>query len=150
MKSIEYIPIGIIHSPFKTLDETPMQPRLAKSAKGLIELRDDYEKALADLDKFSHIILIYHFHLADNFRLTVKPPHSTLYHGVFATRYPDRPNPIGISVVRLVSIMGSTLHVENIDVLDGTPLLDIKPFIPSLARQYGTTLGWLVDEFEDV
>ncbi len=147
METIQYNPIGIIHSPFKTPNETPLQTRVSNGAKGRIELFTEYMEGLADLDRFSHITLIYHFHLAEHPGLLVKPTHSDSCHGVFATRSPNRPNSIGISVVRLIEISGNVLLVENLDITDGTPLLDIKPYIPILNRQYATTLGWLADEF---
>jgi tRNA-Thr(GGU) m(6)t(6)A37 methyltransferase TsaA len=149
MEVIQYKPIGIIHSPFKTPDETPLQTRVSNGARGKIELFPEYTIGLEDLYKFSHITLVYHFHLIEHPELMVKPNHSDSCHGVFATRAPGRPNSIGISVIRLVEICGNILYVENIDVIDGTPLLDIKPFIPILERQYATNLGWLADEFDE-
>ena len=148
MDIISYKPIGIIHSPFKTPEETPLQSRLSKGARGLIELDPDYEEGLFDLQRFSHIIILYHFHLSRTHELIIKPSHSYSAHGLFSTRSPNRPNPIGFSVVRLENIDGIKIQVTNIDVVDGTPLLDIKPFIPTLERQYGTSLGWLADEFD--
>jgi tRNA-Thr(GGU) m(6)t(6)A37 methyltransferase TsaA len=145
--NIQYKPIGTIHSPFKILDETPLQSKLSKGAKGIIELETEYMDGLHDLDKFTHIILIYHMHLVEYSGPVVKPSHSRVSHGVFATRFHQRPNPIGISVVRLEGLSGNTLYVENIDVVDNTPLLDIKPFITILERQYGTNLGWLSGDF---
>jgi tRNA (adenine37-N6)-methyltransferase len=149
MKSIQYRPIGIIHSPFKTREEVSVQPRLSRRVKGTIELQPNYKDGLSYLQKFFHIILVYHFHLSKDFILTVKTFHSDSSHGLFTTRLPDRPNPIGLSVVHLESIEKNTLYVSNIDIADGTPLLDIKPFISTLARQYGTTLGWLTDIYSD-
>jgi tRNA-Thr(GGU) m(6)t(6)A37 methyltransferase TsaA len=148
MKPIQYMPIGIIHSSFNTPEEAPIQPRLAKGARGRIELLPEYGEALADLESFSHIILIYHFHLAEKYTIKVRPPHEDSFHGVFATRVASRPNTIGISVVSLHSIKGTVLQVSNIDVVNGTPLLDIKPFIPSVDRQYGASLGWLADKYD--
>lgn len=149
MKPIQYRPIGTIHSPFRTPDETPIQPRVARGARGWVEIFPEYRSGLADLNTFSHIFLIYHCHLARALSMTVKPSHEHSSHGIFATRSADRPNPIGISVVGLESIDGAVLHIRNIDVVDGTPLLDIKPFIPTLDRQFGATLGWLADKFID-
>ncbi len=150
MDNIQYTQIGIIHSPFTTQEEAPLQSKLSKGAKGKIELLPDYKEGLSDLEKFSHIFILYHFHLSPAFKLTVRPPHSHSSHGIFSTRSPNRPNPIGLSIVRLERIEGSMLYVSNIDVVDGTPLIDIKPFIPTLERQYGTTMGWLIEEFDNV
>jgi tRNA-Thr(GGU) m(6)t(6)A37 methyltransferase TsaA len=149
MNTIEYRPIGRIHSPFKTPGETPIQPRIAGRARGRLELFAEYEPALADLERFSHIILIYHFHLAENRSLKVRPRHEDSWHGALATRAAQRPNPIGLSVVNLVAIDGTTMLVTGIDVVDGTPLLDIKPFIPSIDQQHGANLGWLADWYSD-
>jgi tRNA-Thr(GGU) m(6)t(6)A37 methyltransferase TsaA len=107
-------------------------------------LLPEYEAGLQDLDGFSHIILLYYFHHADpGFELSVTPFLDDEPKGLFATRYPCRPNPIGLSVVRLVRREGRVLHVEGIDVLDGTPLLDIKPYVPSFDAPPDATLGWL-------
>ena len=150
MKKIEYTPIGIIHSEFKSPVDTPLQAQLASGYKGRIELYAEYESALSDLETFSHIILIYHFHLSKGYKPVVKPFHSDSPRGVLATRSPNRPNAVGLSVVRLERIDGRNLYVSNIDVVDGTPLLDIKPFIPTLGRQFGATLGWLADDFAGI
>lgn len=150
MKTIQYSPIGIIHSPFSSPEEAPIQPRLSDGAKGRIVLQPDYEEGLTDLARFSHIVIVYHFHLSKTFTLIAKPSHGDSSHGVFSTRSPNRPNSIGLSIVRLESIEKNSLYVTNIDVVDGTPLLDIKPFIPTLERQYGATLGWLADEFDGI
>jgi len=148
MKAIEYKPIGIIHSPFQTPEETPIQPRAAGRAMGQLEVFAEYEQALADLERFSHIILIYHFHLTRERSLTVKPRHEDSRHGSLATRAAERPNPIGLSVVRLEAVDGANVIVTGIDVVDGTPLIDIKPFVPSVDQQYGANLGWLADRYD--
>jgi tRNA-Thr(GGU) m(6)t(6)A37 methyltransferase TsaA len=148
MKSIVYTPIGIVHSPFVSSNEAPIQPRFAAGAEGQIELYAEYEEALSELDRFSHIVLIYHLHLVKRSLLKVKPSHSDSLRGVFATRAPQRPNPIGISTVRLKAIDGTTLHVIGIDIVDGTPLLDIKPFIPTIDGQHGANIGWLADMYD--
>jgi len=136
-------PIGLIHSPFTLRDQTPIQP-YRSPAIGQVELLPEYEAGLQDLDGFSHIILLYYFHHADpGFELSVTPFLDDEPKGLFATRYPCRPNPIGLSVVRLVRREGRVLHVEGIDVLDGTPLLDIKPYVPSFDAPPDATLGWL-------
>jgi len=141
---IKYRPIGIIHSPFKTPQGTPIQPTAAYNVKGTIEIFPEFVEGLKDLDGFSHIILIYHFHLVSSFSLLVKPYMDDNFHGVFATRAPARPNPIGISVVRLDRIEKNLLHVRDIDVVDGTPLLDIKPYVPEFdVRNDVSKIGWL-------
>ncbi len=149
MKRIQFSPIGIIHSPFSSREDTPLQPRLSSSARGIIEILPEYQEGLIDLEKFSHIFLVYHLHLSRAFQLLIKPSHSNSSHGVFSTRSPDRPNPIGLSVVRLDGVDRSRLYVSDVDIVDGTPLLDIKPFVPTVERQYGATLGWLADEIFD-
>jgi|GEM_PF-2373367 len=104
-------------------------------------LRPEYAERLKDLSGFSNLILLYHFHQAGDARLTVKPFTDTIAHGIFATRHPQRPNPIGLSVVRLMSIEGTRLYLEDVDILDGTPLLDIKPYIPCFDRIYLALIG---------
>lgn len=143
MKTINYRPIGIIHSPFKSIAGTPIQPIGGKGVKAEIEIFPEFREGLADLNGFSHIILLYHFHLAAPYKLKVKPFLDHKVHGVFATRAPARPNPIGISVVRLVGIEHQTLFVEDIDIVDQTPLLDIKPFVPDFDLREAESIGWL-------
>ena len=143
MDAIQYKPIGIIHTPFKETAGMPIQPLWARGVKGTVEVYADYADGLVDLDGFSHIILIYHFHLSKNYSLRVKPYLDDRRRGVFATRAPRRPNQIGITVVRLERIDGTTLHVQNIDVVDGTPLLDIKPFVPAFNFADDVRIGWL-------
>jgi tRNA-Thr(GGU) m(6)t(6)A37 methyltransferase TsaA len=130
MAKIVYEPIGVIRSPFKQPRGTPIQPPAAAGIEGTVELNPAYAAGLKDLDGFSHIILIYHFHLSGPYALRVQPFMDDEPHGVFAVRAPTRPNAIGLSVVRLVSVEGNLLRVENVDVVDGTPLLDIKPYVP--------------------
>jgi tRNA-Thr(GGU) m(6)t(6)A37 methyltransferase TsaA len=140
---IEYEPIGVIHSPFQTTQGMPIQPSGATGVKGAVELFPRFGQGLRDLDGFSHIILIYHFHRSVGYSLLVVPFLDSVERGVFATRAPRRPNAIGLSVVRLVRVEGDTLHVEDIDILDGTPLLDIKPYVPEFDRNLGDRVGWL-------
>ena len=143
LQEIQYRPIGIIHSPFKRPHGVPIQPKAAKEVKGTVELFDEFKEGLADLDGFSHVILIYHFHLSEGYTLKVKPFLDDVLRGLFATRAPRRPNPIGVSVVPLVRIDGATLHVSNVDIIDGTPLLDIKPYVPEFDREVDIRVGWL-------
>jgi len=142
-KTIELSPIGQIKTPFKEKKDMPIQPTGAKGIKAEIEIYQEYTEGLKDLDGFSHIVLIYHFHQSEGFDLTVVPFMDDKPHGVLSTRAPRRPNPIGMSVVKLNKIEGNILHIENIDVLDGTPILDIKPFIPDVDSPEVSKLGWL-------
>jgi tRNA-Thr(GGU) m(6)t(6)A37 methyltransferase TsaA len=140
---IELKPIGIIHSPFTKPEEMPIQPKGAIGIRGTIELFDEYRAGLKDLDGFSHIILLYHFHRSHGFNLQVVPFMDSEPRGVFATRAPKRPNPIGISVVQLDKIENVVMHIQNIDIMDGTPLLDIKPYVPEFDSPQDIRTGWL-------
>jgi len=145
MEAVRYKPIGVIHSPFREPKGMPIQPVGAKGVLGTIELQAEYEDGLKDLKGFSHIILIYHFHLSEGYSLHVKPFLDDTPRGVFAIRAPKRPNPIGLSVVRLEKIEGTTLHISNVDVVDGTPLLDIKPCVPDFDCLENVRIGWLAN-----
>jgi tRNA-Thr(GGU) m(6)t(6)A37 methyltransferase TsaA len=134
-------PIGVIHSPFRVKSETPIQASFSK-APGLVEVYEEFVAGLQDLEGFSHIFLIYVFNHADFGPLLVRPFLDNQLRGLFATRHPCRPNPIGISVVRLIAKKGNTLEVEGIDVLDGTPLLDIKPYVPDFDIHPADRIGW--------
>lgn len=134
-------PIGVIHSPFTDKSQMPIQASRSQ-AKGSVEIFPEYADGLQDLEEFSHIFLVYAFHESSGYSLLVKPFLDDKLHGLFATRYPYRPNPIGLSVVRLTARRGNTLEVENVDVLDGTPLLDIKPYVPDFDIRTGTRNGW--------
>ena len=142
-----YTPIGRIHSPFTTEEGMPIQNGFSE-ATGTIEIEEQFEAGLRDLDGFSHVILLYHFHRSDGFDVTTQPYMEDEDHGVFATRAPRRPNPIGMSVVELADVSGTTITVEGIDVLDGTPLLDIKPFVPQFNGVEDARIGWLTDAIE--
>ncbi|MGN0176530.1 MAG: tRNA (N6-threonylcarbamoyladenosine(37)-N6)-methyltransferase TrmO [Methanobrevibacter sp.] len=130
--NIELESIGTIHTQFKEIEGMPIQPTGAKGIEGTIEIENKFIDGLKDLNEFSHIHLIYLLHKVEGYKLEVKPFMDTKTHGVFATRSPKRPNRIGMSVVKLNKVEGNTIHVENIDILDGTPLLDIKPYVPQL------------------
>ncbi len=134
-------PIGVIHSPFTEKDQTPIQASRSQ-AIGLVEINPAFADGLQDIDGFSHIILFYIFHRSAGYSLHVKPFLDDQKRGVFATRYPYRPNPIGLSIVKLLTHQDNTLTVEGIDVLDGTPLLDIKPFVPEFDLRTATRTGW--------
>ncbi len=142
MTKIIYIPIGIIHSPFKEPKGTPIQPTASRS-KGKVEIFPEFSAGLQDLEKFSHIILLYHFHLSKKSSLMMKPFMDDTEHGIFSIRAPSRPNSIGMSIVRLNKIEKNILYIENIDILEGTPLIDIKPFVPEFDNRNTTENGWL-------
>ncbi len=143
-QAIIYRPIGTIHSPFKEPHDAPIQSACAGDSEGTIEIFPEYSEGLADLEGFSHIILLYHFHLAKKgFSLKVKHCLDDQVRGVFATRAPARPNAIGMSVVRLIKIEGTKLTIRDVDILDGTPLLDIKPYVPEFDSRNAEKIGWL-------
>jgi tRNA-Thr(GGU) m(6)t(6)A37 methyltransferase TsaA len=146
MSEIVLNPIGIIHSPFKDTKGVPIQPTAAKGIEGTIVIQKEYVEGLKDLDGFSHIILLYNFHLSIGYSLTVKPFLDDKLHGVFSTRAPRRPNPLGISIVRLLSIEGNILSIKDVDIVDGTPLLDIKPYVPEFDSIQTANIGWLSDK----
>jgi len=140
---IEFEPIGTVHSPFKETYGVPIQPAGARGIRGTVEVFEEFKAGLKDLDGFSHIVLIYFFHLSRGFDLEVVPFMDTELRGVFATRAPKRPNPIGLSIVRLIGIDDGILKIENVDIVDGTPLLDIKPYVPEFDSQADVKTGWL-------
>ena len=140
---IEYTPIGIIHTPFLKLEGMPIQPAGGAGIKGTIDLFEEFQPGLRDLDGFSHIILVYHFHCCHSFNLEVVPFLDSEPRGLFATRAPKRPNPIGLSIVQLDKVENGVLHIQNVDILDGTPLLDIKPYVPEFDAQVNVRTGWL-------
>jgi tRNA-Thr(GGU) m(6)t(6)A37 methyltransferase TsaA len=140
---MELKPIGIIHTPFTDLAGMPIQPAGAAGVKGEVEVFEEYRAGLKDLDGFSHIVLLYAFHRSEGFKLQVVPFMDREPRGLFATRAPKRPNPIGLSVVRLDRIDHGILHVQNVDMLDGTPLLDIKPYVPEFDSHSHVRSGWL-------
>lgn len=136
-------PIGTIHTPFDDLAGMPIQPSGAAQVQGTIVMDKEYEQGLSDLEGFSHIILLYHFHKSKGYNLMVKPFMDDQKRGLFSTRAPKRPNPIGLSIVRLIKIEGRRLTIEGIDVLNGTPLIDIKPYVPGFDTKEVTAIGWL-------
>ena len=140
---VVYKAIGVVHTPFKQPRGTPIQPSAAANAEGIVEVFEKFADGLCDLQGFSHIILLYHFHLVSGSALKVKPYMDTQERGVFATRSPRRPNPIGMSVVRLMRVEGNRLFVRGVDILDGTPLLDIKPYVPQFNAGGEVRIGWL-------
>lgn len=136
-------PIGIIHSPFPTKEETPIQGVLRPDAKGTVEVFPEFAEGLKDLETFSHVILLYQFDQAGEVRLIRPTFLDDQPHGVFATRHPCRPNGIGLTVVKLLTCSQNLLEVSGIDVLDGTPLLDIKPYIPRFDCISEANEGWV-------
>jgi len=135
--------IGRVHSPFQQATGTPIQPYRASSAPGYITLRPEFVEGLADLDGFDRIWLIYWFHRASAAKMSVIPYRDTVAHGLFATRVPARPNLIGMSCVRLLNIEGQILRLAEVDILDDTPLLDIKPYVPQYDNYPVQRCGWL-------
>ena len=140
---IIFYPIGIIHSPFNDISNMPIQPLAAEKVMGWIELFPEFIDGLIDLEGFSHITLIYHLHKVDGHQLKVKPFMDDEEHGIFATRSPKRPNAIGLSTVKLITIEKNRLNIEMVDILNGTPLLDIKPFFSRFDNRFNTKSGWL-------
>ncbi len=141
-------PIGTVHSPFKEPPGTPIQPGAAAGVQGMVEVFPEYAEGLRDLEGFSHIILLYYFHLAPGFSLLVQPFLDDQKRGLFATRAPARPNPIGISTVRLERVDGTRLYLREVDIVDGTPLLDIKPYVDRFDRRDGATSGWVTENLD--
>jgi tRNA-Thr(GGU) m(6)t(6)A37 methyltransferase TsaA len=149
MREIKMTPIGRARTPFVEKAEAPRQPRAAEETRGTIELEAGYEDALSDIEGWSHLWILFYFdRTGAAWRPKVLPPRSTKRRGVFATRSPHRPNPIGLSLVELESVRGTTLHVRGIDLLDGTPILDIKPYVPYCDAREGARGGWLAEDPE--
>lgn len=148
MDPISYTPIGIIHTPFTSTVGMPIQSVGAAGIGGTVELDSRLEEGLMDVLEFSHLILVTHLHLVTGFALQVVPFLDDRQHGIFATRSPRRPNPIGLSIVRLVGITGSTLQIEDVDVVDGTPLLDLKPFVPAIDNRETRQIGWFAERLD--
>jgi len=148
--NIEFSTIGTIHSPFAELSNMPIQPVGAKDVEGEVVVHDKYTDGLDDLEGFSHIYLIYYLHKTSRIELKVIPFMDTKAHGIFATRSPLRPCPIGISIVKLISRTGNRLRIQGVDVLDNTPLLDIKPYITQFDQQENVVCGWMTSSRKDV
>ncbi len=142
MDEIKYRPIGVVRSRFKEPCGVPIQSAVARGIDGTVEVFPEFVEGLKDIDGFSHIILLCGFHLTKGFSLTVKPFVDNKQHGVFATRAPSRPNPIGLSVVRLLSVKDSMLYISDVDIVDGTPILDIKPYIADFDVRNPEKMGW--------
>ena len=140
---ITYHAIGVIHTTFKDLAGMPIQPTSDASGPGTIEVYEPYLEGLKDVDGFSHLIVLYHLHAVQESALLITPFLDSAPRGIFATRAPTRPNPIGLSIVELKGVEGNILHVDQIDVLDGTPLLDLKPYVPEFDHRPDVRIGWL-------
>ncbi|WP_254767426.1 tRNA (N6-threonylcarbamoyladenosine(37)-N6)-methyltransferase TrmO [Salinilacihabitans rarus] len=148
---IAYEPIGVIRTPFDDPEGMPIQPAGDEAAVGTVELEERYAAGLQDLDGFSHCILLYHFHASDDdVSLRVEPFLDDDERGLFATRAPQRPNSIGLSVVAVDGVDGPTLTVSGVDVVDGTPLLDVKPFVPGFDVPDDAEAGWIAASEESV
>ena len=147
-KKIQYNPIGIIHSPFKQLVGIPIQTAFSKDGEGSVELFPQFKHGLKDLKGFSHIILLYHFHKSKGYDLLCRPFLDEVKRGLFATRAPSRPNPIGLSIVRLKGINDNILSISSLDIVDGTPLIDIKPYIPKFDSPSTLKVGWFEKAFK--
>jgi len=138
-----FTPIGVINSPFDEPVNMPIQSASAAGVSGTLKIYDEFVPGLKDIEGFSHIILIYAFHRSEGYKLQVKPFLEDVVHGVFSVRAPKRPNAIGFSTVRLIKVEDNILHIENIDVLNGTPLLDIKPYVPGFDCFTEASSGWV-------
>ena len=150
MKIISMFPIGTIHTPYKDLVGMPIQPTGARGVDGWIEILPDFMPGLKDLDGFSHLILLYHFHQSDGYALQPRPFLDANPKGVFSTRSPKRPNPIGLSIVQFVRIEDMVIHISDVDIVDGTPLLDIKPYVPVFDHREDAKIGWLTEKIGEV
>jgi tRNA-Thr(GGU) m(6)t(6)A37 methyltransferase TsaA len=150
MDAITYTPIGVVHSPFTTLEGMPLQTIAAQGIPGSVELEPAFREGLKDLEAFSHLILLTHLHRMTGYALEVTPYLDDQPHGIFATRSPRRPNPLGLSVVRLIAIEEGRLLIEDVDLLDGTPLLDLKPYVPAFDARETERIGWFAGRVERV
>ncbi|MEA4856439.1 MAG: tRNA (N6-threonylcarbamoyladenosine(37)-N6)-methyltransferase TrmO [Solidesulfovibrio sp.] len=146
---IAYRPIGILRSPFRDIQGMPIQPVGAIGVAGRVEVHADFAGGLRDLEGFSHVFLLYHLHRVTGYDLVVRPFLDNADHGIFATRSPKRPNPIGLSVLELAGVDGTTVHLRNVDVLDGTPVLDIKPYVPHFDVWQAGRVGWFAAKAEN-
>ena len=149
MNQIKMHPIGIIHSPYKNCKDIPIQARFGNEVKAWVELKDEYVKGLKDLEGFSHAILLYYFHKSDREEIEGKPFLEEDKHGIFAIRSPHRPNHIGVSIVRINSIQENKLYFTGVDMIDRTPLLDIKPYVKYFDSREKVVSGWLDKHFKN-
>ncbi len=145
----QFRPIGIIRTPFTRKQGTPIQGHLAPESSGTVEVFPEYADGLKDIEGFSHIVLVYCFHKSEGYKLLARPFLDDIERGVFAMRAPRRPNPIGLTAVRLVGREGNILRVSGVDMLDGTPLLDIKPYVPEFDHFDDIRRGWLEKQLDN-
>ncbi len=150
MDAITYTPIGVVHSPFTTLEGMPLQTVAAQGIPGTVDLEPAFRKGVQDLEAFSHLILLTHLHRMTGYALEVTPYLDDQPHGIFATRSPRRPNPLGLSVVRLIATEEGRLLIEDVDLLDGTPLLDLKPYVPAFDARETARIGWFAGRVDRV
>ena len=149
MEKFEFVPIGVLKTPYENKSGVPIQGVFDHNSSGEAEIFEEYEKGLLDIEGFSHIIIIYVFHLSHGYELVCKPYMEDELHGVFSMRAPRRPNPIGLSVVKLMRREGRILYLSEVDMLNGTPILDIKPFVPKFDSRDKTRMGWMEKTFRD-
>jgi len=149
MNEIKVTPIGVIHTPYKKPENIPIQGPFKNDVEGCVELKEKYIPGLKDLDKFSHAILIYYFHLSNKEHLQGRPYLEDKKHGIFAIRSPNRPNHLGFSIVKIEKIKGNKIYFTEVDMLDGTPLLDIKPYARYFDCRENAVSGWLEKHFMD-
>ena len=142
-------PIGIIHSPYKTTDQIPIQGRFNDAVEAYVELKKEYMSGLKDLDGFSHAILLFYFHKSKKVHLKGKPYLEDSIHGIFAIRSPHRPNHIGLSVVKISKITENRLYFTQVDMIDGTPVVDIKPYVNYFDYREKIKSGWLEKHFKN-
>jgi len=142
VKEIIYRPIGIIHTPYNKKEDTPIQGCFSPNSCGHIEIYPEFTAGLQDIEGFSHLILLYHFHKAEGFQLLTQPFLDKEKKGIFSIRYFARPNPIGLSIVKLIKVKSNVLEIGEVDILDGTPLLDIKPYVPQFDIKENVKDGW--------
>ena len=142
MEPVTFFPVGVVHSPHKALAGMPVQPPSAAEFTGEIEIFPEYAEGLLDIEGFSRLMVFYHLHKSNGPLLIATPFLDTVPHGVFASRIPRRPNALGFSVVRLLSREGNILRIGDVDILDGTPVLDVKPYVPEFDAYPNASSGW--------
>ncbi len=144
----EFRPIGVIHTPYQAREGTPIQGAFEPDAEGTVEVYEQFAEGLKDIEGFSHIYVFYVFHKSEEYKLHCKPYRDDEPRGVFACRAPKRPNQLGMSVVRLLKREGNVLTIGEVDMLDGSPLLDIKPYVPQFDQREDVRVGWLQGSFD--
>jgi tRNA-Thr(GGU) m(6)t(6)A37 methyltransferase TsaA len=147
---IEFCPIGTIRTPFQERQGMPIQGALFPENRGTVEIDQEYAEGLKDIEGFSHLILLYSFHKSNGYDLVARPFLDDQIHGIFTIRGPRRPNPIGMTVVRLIKREKNILHIAGVDMIDGTPLLDIKPYFPDVDAHPDAKTGWMGDKLNRI